>query len=96
MTRHSPTTHRLSTVILFYVLLCRGLALLQAPLGSWDDDATQTVLSTIAETEGDEGSWGLSTYANVPFVPCQSKSRELPQSYDIAILGAPFDTVSYA
>jgi hypothetical protein len=38
---------------------------------------------------------GLSTYANLPYVHCLSagKDNEVEQ-YDIAILGAPFDTVS--
>ena len=33
---------------------------------------------------------GLSTYANLPFVHCTSNEDVVP--YDIAILGAPFDT----
>lgn len=36
---------------------------------------------------------GLSTYANLPYVHCLSMEREV-ERYDIAILGAPFDTVS--
>ncbi|KAK3381817.1 Ureohydrolase [Podospora didyma] len=35
-------------------------------------------------------SWGLATYANLPHEPCLSKKADM--SYDIAILGAPFDT----
>jgi hypothetical protein len=36
--------------------------------------------------------WGLTTYANLPYFPClTAKSSE--SAYDIAILGAPFDTV---
>ena len=34
---------------------------------------------------------GLSTYANLPFVRCTSEAADVA-SYDIAILGAPFDT----
>lgn len=43
---------------------------------------------------------GLTTYANIPYVDCFSAEEEEGQSssssdkYDIAILGAPFDTVS--
>ena len=37
---------------------------------------------------------GLSTYANLPFVHCASKGDVEP--YDIAILGAPFDTATTA
>ena len=36
---------------------------------------------------------GLTTYANMPYVNCVSEEGGI-ESYDIAILGAPFDTVS--
>jgi len=35
---------------------------------------------------------GLTTYANLPYVKCMSDG-EVEEKYDIAILGAPFDTV---
>ena len=35
---------------------------------------------------------GLSTFANLPYVHCTSASTKV-ESYDIAFLGAPFDTV---
>ena len=38
---------------------------------------------------------GLSTYANLPFVHCLSKEKDI-EAYDIAILGAPFDTATTA
>jgi agmatinase len=38
---------------------------------------------------------GLSTYANLPYVHCLSQEKEL-EAYDIAILGAPFDTATTA
>ena len=34
---------------------------------------------------------GLTTFANIPYVSCLSDSSA--EKYDIAILGAPFDTV---
>lgn len=38
---------------------------------------------------------GLSTYANLPYVHCLSGGGDDEvEDYDIAILGAPFDTVS--
>lgn len=39
--------------------------------------------------------YGMSTYANLPYVHCLSAEKvgEV-EEYDIAILGAPFDTVS--
>lgn len=36
--------------------------------------------------------FGLSTYANLPYVNCLSSQKDVVR-YDIAILGAPFDTV---
>lgn len=38
---------------------------------------------------------GLSTYANLPYVHCLSPENDL-EAYDIAILGAPFDTATTA
>jgi hypothetical protein len=37
---------------------------------------------------------GLMTYANLPYVHCLAADREEVERFDIAILGAPFDTVS--
>jgi hypothetical protein len=38
---------------------------------------------------------GLSTYANLPYVHCLAAEGEDVEKFDIAILGAPFDTVSH-
>ena len=35
---------------------------------------------------------GLTTYANLPYVHCLANDDEDVEKYDIAILGAPFDT----
>jgi hypothetical protein len=37
---------------------------------------------------------GLTTFANLPYVHCLAGSDQDVEKYDIAILGAPFDTVS--
>lgn len=37
---------------------------------------------------------GLNTYANLPYVHCLAAEGEEVEKFDIAILGAPFDTVS--
>jgi agmatinase len=39
---------------------------------------------------------GLNTYANLPYVHCLARGSEEVEKFDIAILGAPFDTVSNA
>lgn len=37
--------------------------------------------------------YGLRTFANVPYVNCFSSEDSKDQKYDIAVLGAPHDTV---
>jgi CRISPR/Cas system-associated exonuclease Cas4 (RecB family) len=56
-----------------------------------DQFVMDTVLPIMPELEIDDKPWGLTTYANVQYVPCLSS--RLDTAYDIAILGAPFDTV---
>lgn len=38
---------------------------------------------------------GLTTYANLPYVHCLAPEGDDVEEFDIAILGAPFDTVSW-
>lgn len=38
--------------------------------------------------------FGLGTFANLPYVNCLSPNEDGEGRYDIAIMGAPFDTVS--
>jgi agmatinase len=57
----------------------------------------QYLLSTDKDALADISKYaGLSTYANLPFVHCLSESKEIDEKYDIAILGAPFDTATTA
>jgi agmatinase len=37
---------------------------------------------------------GMTTYANLPYVHCLAAEGEEVEQFDIAVLGAPFDTVS--
>jgi agmatinase len=37
---------------------------------------------------------GLSTFANLPYVHCLAREGVEVEGFDIAVLGAPFDTVS--
>jgi len=37
---------------------------------------------------------GLTTFAHLPYVHCLSAQTQDVEPFDIAILGAPFDTVS--
>ena len=42
----------------------------------------------------DSEFFGLTTFANLPYVNCLKADETEEGRYDIAILGAPFDTVS--
>jgi len=42
----------------------------------------------------DSEFFGLTTFANLPYVNCLKANETDGGRYDIAILGAPFDTVS--
>lgn len=51
-----------------------------------------TICDAAEEPLGEaEAPWGLTTFANIPYVACLSQNTHL--KYDIAVLGAPFDTV---
>ena len=53
--------------------------------------------ATLGFTSGPEIGYakfaGLSTYANLPYVHCLAPTEDEVEEFDIAILGAPFDTV---
>jgi hypothetical protein len=42
----------------------------------------------------DSEFFGLTTFANLPYVNCLKADETEGGRYDIAVLGAPFDTVS--
>lgn len=54
----------------------------QHPMGPVDNDADLSAFDF----------WGLTTYANLPYVHCLAKDEKEIEKYDIAIIGAPFDT----
>lgn len=60
-----------------------GISSNQAVMGIDTPDITQAKFA------------GLTTYANLPYVHCLAQEGEEVEKFDIAILGAPFDTVSY-
>ena len=61
-----------------------GIERFQQPLTN--DDSVDIVTGS--------GFSGLMTFANLPYANCFTTSDVDPYEYDIAILGAPFDTVS--
>jgi agmatinase len=66
----------------------------QQPLAPLDCHSRSSISDEFIDiTSGSQFS-GLSTYANLPYVNCFVDSEAEKVPYDIAILGAPFDTVS--
>lgn len=59
----------------------------QAPLSNFGVDNVDVSSANFA---------GLTTFANLPYSHCLSNNDEVAGNYDIAILGAPFDTVCRA
>ncbi|KAI5369503.1 Putative ureohydrolase [Septoria linicola] len=59
----------------------------QHPLGAFNIDVTPGLSEDISQAK----FAGLTTYANLPYVHCLSAEDDV-EPYDIAILGAPFDT----
>lgn len=56
---------------------------------------SQQAIGTDGEIDlGPTNFLGLTTYANLAYVHCLAPEDENVETYDIAILGAPFDTVS--
>ena len=45
------------------------------------------------DTSTDSAFFGLTTFANLPYVHCLADEGRKVEKFDIAILGAPFDTV---
>lgn len=63
----------------------------QSPLGAMDLDPG--VAPGLSMDISKAKFAGLTTYANLPYVHCLAAEGEEVEPYDIAILGAPFDTV---
>ena len=86
-----------TTCILVYVSLSFAVAWEFPRLAVFDLQPGQDVISADNDRHVDiiTGSQfhGLKTFANVPYVNCFSDQEAAAKKYDIAILGAPFDTV---
>lgn len=54
----------------------------------------QYIADNFIDVTTDSEFFGLATFANVPYVNCLKTDGTDGGRYDIAILGAPFDTVS--
>ncbi|KAK1750194.1 agmatinase 1 [Echria macrotheca] len=56
----------------------------------WSHANIQRILASNEAVQFENGPVGLTTFANIPYANCLSE--EFDGNYDIAILGAPFDT----
>lgn len=65
------------------------VAAMQQPIGSFAVDIAEDPALDISGAR----YLGLTTYANLPYVHCLAAEGEEVEAYDIAFLGAPFDTV---
>jgi agmatinase len=65
------------------------VAAIQQPLAGFEADVTGGAALDISGAR----FLGLTTYANLPYVHCLAAEDEHVEVYDIAFLGAPFDTV---
>jgi hypothetical protein len=64
----------------------------QAQLPFWS--AAHGLLDSAVDISG-SAFLGLTTFANLQYVSCFSAADNAEESYDIAVMGAPFDTVSW-
>jgi agmatinase len=94
--------HRLVLLVLSHVYLSCGRDIVFPPVNpsQWASpqkplraQTNDQLFGLDVETGFGMGLPGLTTFANLPYVNCLSEKSDV-EKYDIAILGAPFDTVS--
>lgn len=62
------------------------------PISGFSSD--QAILGSVSGPDITHARFaGLTTYANLPYVHCLAPADKEVEKFDIAILGAPFDTV---
>lgn len=96
---HSPIKMLLGVILLSLVSLGDGRDIVFPPVLGIDRLPGQVPIRP--QTEGDDdidlatdAVGGLTSFAHLPYVPCfDSKADEIAR-YDIAVLGAPFDTAT--
>ena len=76
---------------LFILPLCLTREVTFPPSSSYQSPIGAELFSDIDVSTGSAFN-GLTTFANVPYVHCLSSDKDV-EKYDIAFLGAPFDTV---
>ena len=85
----------LSLVASFTVVIARDITF--PPVSGYQSPLGETTLGGVYnDVDVSSANFhGLTTYANLPYVHCLAAEEEEVEKYDIAILGAPFDTVSF-
>ena len=76
--------------------LCFAREITFPPVSGFAGEAYQLPFSGSLQSDIDVSTGsafnGLTTFANLPYVHCLSNNSDI-EKYDIAFLGAPFDTV---
>ena len=83
-------------VWLSLLLVCKGREIVFPPINPLQNQQYEAVFNHPKDILNVEMKYaGLTTFANVPWIHCLSKDDEV-EKFDIAILGAPFDTATTA
>ena len=89
------TVFKMSALLPFitFAALSNAREIVFPPTSGYTTD--QVVLSGYNDPDISQAKFaGLNTYANLPYVHCLAGEGEEVEKFDIAVLGAPFDTVS--
>jgi hypothetical protein len=89
------TVFKMSALLPFitFAALANAREIVFPPTSGYTTD--QVVLSRYNDPDISQAKFaGLNTYANLPYVHCLAGEGEEVEKFDIAVLGAPFDTVS--
>jgi len=82
-----------STALVAAIAIVNGREISFPSLSGFSSD--QAAMGIISPDITQAKFGGLTTYANLPYVHCLAQEGEDIEKFDIAILGAPFDTVSH-
>ncbi|CAO2654938.1 Nn.00g116710.m01.CDS01 [Neocucurbitaria sp. VM-36] len=81
----------LLSIVVYFQALTNAREIVFPPVSGYSSD--QIILGGYNEPDITQAKFlGLSTYANLPYVHCLAPKGDEIETFDIAILGAPFDT----
>lgn len=84
-----------SKLLLLALATANAREIIFPPISGYGSIPNQVLLDGYNDADITQSKFaGLTTYANLPYVHCLAKEGEEVETFDIAVLGAPFDTVS--